>query len=142
MKRSPPPVRKARLKRGKGLTTKKTIARKRSQPRRQSRELDSGETDWSPETRGVVRRRSGGLCEWAGCNEVATDMHHRKLRRFGDHRPVNCLHLCDHHHNGVVHAEVLWARGHGFIVRSDLDPEDVVIHHGCPLSCQKDHVNG
>lgn len=142
MKRSGPPKRKARLKTGKTLIRRTRIRSKREAPRRQSREDDSGENDWTPETRAIVRRRSGGLCEWAGCNAVATDMHHRKLRRFGDHRPVNCLHLCAFHHNGVIHAQVLYARGHGFIVRSTLDPEMVEIRHGCPLTCEIDHVNG
>lgn len=34
-------------------------------------------------TRSSVRARSGGICEWPGCTEPATEQHHRLNRKQG-----------------------------------------------------------
>jgi hypothetical protein len=65
---------------------------------------------------GAVLSRTGvilepGWCEWPGCNQPRTDLHHRLNRkdggRFGEMDvEVNCasylLAVCRHHHNGVT----------------------------------------
>lgn len=77
--------------------------------------------------RPIVTRRSQGMCERCGA-ERATDMHHRKLRRHGDHAPANLVHLCRTCHN--------WAHGNpaeallvGFIVPSWEEPRKAVVKH-------------
>ena len=106
----------------------KPIRKKRATPRRQTRDEtleDSGENDWSPEVRKEVRLRSGGMCELK-CNKIATSMHHRKLRRHGDHRAVNCIHL-DRGCHDWIHAHVFESYQLGWLVRSTLDPADVPV---------------
>lgn len=131
MKRSGPPARRTRLKARTPFVARKRIISKRVEPRRQNREMDSGENDWSAATRAEVRRRSSGVCEWPGCNWMADQMHHRKLRGFGDHRAVNCLHLCRAHH-AWIHAHPFEAYLHGWLVRSTLDPASVKVEFGEP----------
>lgn len=84
-------------------------------------------SDPMAEARPVVHARSGGMCERCGAAR-ATDVHHRQLRRHGDHKPANLVDLCRTCHN--------WAHGHpkdaqalGFIVPSWVDPRRVVILH-------------
>lgn len=57
-----------------------------------------------------------------GCTGAAAHVHHRKLRRFGDHRPVNLLDVCHVCHD-YIHGHVRWAYDHGWLVRSHDDPE-------------------
>lgn len=133
MKRGGPLARKTALKRGTSeLKTTKPIRKKRATPRRQTRDTsvaeESGENDWSPDTRRLVRLRSGGMCELK-CNRIADQMHHRKLRAHGDHRAENCLHLCRMHHDWI-HANVMDAYGRGWLVRSTLDPALVKVELG------------
>lgn len=127
------PLKRTELKRGTSqLKTTKRMKQKRATPRRQSRELeDTGverENDWSPETRRIVRLRSGGMCELK-CNRLAAEMHHRKLRKYGDHSPDNCLHVCDPHHDWI-HANPMDAYERGWLVRSTLDPALVKVELG------------
>lgn len=61
-----------------------------------------------------------------GCTVTAVAVHHRKLRRFGDHRPVNLLHVCRACHS-AIHADILTSYDFGLLVRSTLDPADVEI---------------
>jgi hypothetical protein len=119
----------------------KPMRKKRATPRRQTRDEtlneESGENDWSLEVRREVRLRSGGMCELR-CNRIAEQMHHRKLRGHGDHRAVNCLHICRPHpdwiHGAWVHDKTRDAEGKpydpyrlGWLVRSTLDPADVPV---------------
>lgn len=64
-------------------------------------------------TRDVVKERSGGMCEWPACPEMATDIHHRLNRkdggRHGEARerlngPQWLLHACREHHRKVTSA--------------------------------------
>lgn len=72
------------------------------------------------ETREAVRRRSGGVCE---CCEAApaTHIHHRQLRRGGNHLPPNLLDLCSSCHTRL-HGHVRYALDQGFIVSAYDDP--------------------
>lgn len=79
----------------------------------------------TPETRREVHSRSGGRCE-LGCGQVATHLHHRKLRRHGDHRAVNLLHVCFSHHDRI-HREVAESISRGWIVPSGADPANVPV---------------
>lgn len=47
-------------------------------------------------TREFVKRRSLEFCEAItdDCTYKAEEIHHIKLRRFGDHTPKNLLHVC------------------------------------------------
>jgi hypothetical protein len=130
-------MKRTELKRGTSqLKSTKRMKQKRATPRRQTRDetiAEAGaENDWSPETRRIIRLRSGGMCELK-CNRIATEMHHRKLRGHGDHRPENGLHVCDQHHDwihgGWVHDKRVDDQGEpydpyrlGWLVRSTLDP--------------------
>lgn len=78
--------------------------------------------------RPIVRDRSRGVCERCGM-AAATDMHHRKLRRHGDHDPANLVHLCRACH-GAVHAKPEAAHAAGFIVWRHEDPRALPIEHG------------
>lgn len=80
------------------------------------------------EARPVVRERSREVCERCGMAR-ATDMHHRKLRRHGDHAPANLVHLCRACHN-AVHADPKAAHAAGFIVWRHEDPREIAIEHG------------
>lgn len=113
MKRSAPLTRRTGLKRSSTL--------KRSQMRRKP-----PPPGFSEETKAAVRRRSGNVCELSGCSERAVHFHHRKLRRFGDHRDVNCLHLCLWHHE-AIHANPGKSYLLGWLVRSTLDPAVVPV---------------
>lgn len=83
--------------------------------------------DWPAKVRKAARQRSGGRCELCGFAE-ATHLHHRQLRRHGDHRIVNALHVCATCH-GRVHSDrdVQVAYDAGWLVRSFLDPADVAV---------------
>lgn len=56
----------------------------------------------------IVAMRSGGLCEFPGCDRVAQDPHHRYERGFGGvgkkgpawiNDPCNILAACRHHND-------------------------------------------
>lgn len=133
MRRGGPLARKTPMKRGDSqLTTKKRMKRKRATPRRQTRDETiadpDAENNWSPETRREVRLRSGGMCELK-CNRIASEMHHRKLRSHGDHRPENCLHLDTRCHEWI-HAHPMESHERGWLVRSTLDPALVKVELG------------
>lgn len=80
------------------------------------------------EARPVVRERSRGVCERCG-QARASDMHHRQLRRHGDHAPANLVHLCRVCH-AAVHAKPEAAHAAGFIVWRHEDPRETPIDHG------------
>lgn len=83
------------------------------------------------ESRPIVEVRSGGVCERCGIAR-ATNIHHRKLRRHGDHRPANLVHLCGTGTTGChghVHANVQESYELGFLVRSTNNPRIVPVKH-------------
>lgn len=74
-----------------------------------SRQVNRRAMDTGPKriVRDLVRERSGGMCEWPVCPQLATDVHHRLGRkqggRHGDARErINgaawLLHACRPHH--------------------------------------------
>lgn len=77
--------------------------------------------------RPVVGERSGGMCERCGAAR-ASDVHHRKLRRFGDHLAANLLHLC-HACHMWVHANIAASQVAGWILHSWDDPRAVPVKH-------------
>jgi hypothetical protein len=72
------------------------------------------------ETRATVRRRSGGTCECCALSP-ATHVHHRQLRRCGDHSAPNLLDLCSTCHTRL-HNRVRYALDTGMIVSAYDDP--------------------
>lgn len=118
------------MQRKNALKTTTPVNPRRKQPRRQSRELEeAGEervNSWAPEVQREVLARSHGVCEWSGCANRGREMHHRKLRRYGDHRAANALHLCKSHHD-LIHAHPMESYEAGLLVRSTLDPALVTV---------------
>lgn len=85
-------------------------------PRRKARVSTAKRLDViSDATRAEVARRSNGRCEI--CRRRADHMHHRKLRRHGDHSAANLLHLCFRCH-AWIHANVAESYERGWLVRS------------------------
>lgn len=83
-------------------------------------------------TASVVAMRSGGYCEYLGCDQRGQQFHHRKPRGMGGsrnpsiHSPSNILHLCSAHHEWVEsHRRV--ARDLGLLVTAAQDPERVFV---------------
>jgi hypothetical protein len=72
------------------------------------------------EVRNAVRRRSGGVCECCGA-APGTHLHHRQLRRSGDHTATNLLDLCATCHQRL-HNRVRFALDQGMIVSAYDDP--------------------
>lgn len=73
--------------------------------------------DILPSVRAFVQDRSQGVCERPGpvCTHWATDMHHIKRRsQLGEHTATNLIHLC-HADHMYVHANVAWAKEHGYL---------------------------
>lgn len=104
------------------LRPKGTIKR---QAKNRSRRRPPGFTD---EVKAAVRRRSRNRCEIGGCLNRATQFHHRKLRRYGDHRAVNCLHCCLVHHD-LIHAKPELSYLMGWLVQGHRDPAEVPVLH-------------
>jgi 5-methylcytosine-specific restriction endonuclease McrA len=78
------------------------------------------------EVRAGVIRRGGGRCERCGRIEWRGHLHHRKSRRYRDHRPCNLLYLCGRCHHDVHH-DPLYRVGDrlaGWVLRGDQVPED------------------
>lgn len=78
-----------------------------------------------PKTALAVRQRSNLLCE-ACAAARAVHIHHRKLRRFGDHTLINLLHVCSDCHDSI-HGNPTDSYGRGLLVHSYHDPVDVVV---------------
>ena len=73
--------------------------------------------------RTAVRRRSGEMCEI--CRKVkASHLHHRQLRRHGNHTVENLIHCCAKCH-GEIHSNVEVALMLGWLVPSWADPATV-----------------
>ncbi|KQT75384.1 HNH endonuclease [Microbacterium sp. Leaf436] len=77
--------------------------------------------------RPAVQSRSKGRCEKCGL-QAATDIHHRKLRRHGDHAPANLVHLCRTCHN-LVHDKGYKEPESGFLLKSWDNPRVVRVRH-------------
>jgi hypothetical protein len=109
-----------------------------------------GRTDVEPDFRGTDRdpdiptaereavyERSRGegdvrRCEATAsrrCSGVAVHLHHRKLRRHGDHRAVNLLDVCAQCHHDI-HAQPAASYLRGLMVRSADDPATVALTPG------------
>lgn len=88
---------------------------------------EEAERDISSVVRAEVSERSGGRCEVGGpdCWGAAVQKHHRKLRRFGDHRAVNLLDVCIPCH-AYVHTLGREAYLRGWLVNSNLDPAKIL----------------
>lgn len=100
---------------------------RRTTPRRPKRATSEQPDPVTPATRAAVAVRSGGRCEARvaeRCRGLGQHVHHRKLRRHGDHRPVNLLHVClachAHIHSSPFAREAYARR---FLLRSHMDPE-------------------
>ena len=81
--------------------------------------------------RPIVEARSGGVCERCGAVRAAS-IHHRKLRRHGDHAPANLVHLCGSGTTGChgwVHANPAAALLEGFMCPSWEDPRLQPVKH-------------
>ncbi len=77
-------------------------------PAKPKRARDTGP---SQRVRGLVALRSGGICEWPGCGQQATDQHHRLNRKAGGrhgemaeriNQAAWLLHACRDHHRVVT----------------------------------------
>lgn len=125
MKRTPLKAGKP-LTRRTGLQSSSKLKRSRPKARRPS------PNDFPEEVKANVRRRSGNRCEIRAegvCTGRATQFHHRKLRRHGDNREVNCLHGCDACHDHV-HAHPGKSYLMGWLVKAELDPARVPVKRG------------
>lgn len=90
--------------------------------------------------RPVVHERSGGMCERC-CARRATDVHHRQLRRHGNHEPANLVDLCRECHEWV-HKHPAEATAAGFIVSGRVDPRTVTLRHGLYGRVRLDDAGG
>src|SRR4051794_9411784 len=73
----------------------------------------------TPEVRATVRARAHGRCEL--CGATGTAVHHRKLRRHGDHSVPNLVLLCGTCHS-KVHTRGSWSYENGWLLRAHQDP--------------------
>lgn len=100
-------------------------------PKRKAMKRKPPPPGFTEETKKTVRRRSAGRCE-AGtskCTGGGAHFHHRKLRRSGDHRAVNCLLVCPACHEHI-HANPTMSYLMGFLVHEWQDPADVLVKVG------------
>jgi hypothetical protein len=101
---------------------------KRKTPLRSHRRVDKELEAMHP----LVQARSRGFCEvrcWARCQERAAHIHHRKLRRNGDHSLSNLLHVCFACHT-LIHMAGGKAYERGWLVRSGDDPAEIPVQVG------------
>lgn len=80
----------------------------------------------TPLDRAIVLARSGGRCEWANldmerCTNPAVHLHHKLLRRHGDHSPENLMHVCAAHHDWI-HRNVAESYQLGYLRRQPATP--------------------
>lgn len=128
-------MRQSELKRKTPLKAGKPLARtewKRRRPKqKKSRPKLKRDNEFPEIVKAAVRRRSGNRCEMQSsvCTGRAVHFHHRKLRRFGDNREVNCLHACTACHD-FAHLHRVLAELMGWIVRSTQDPAKVPVRKG------------
>jgi hypothetical protein len=125
--RSKPLQRKTPMPRGTVGLRRTELARGSGLKRGKSARLRAREADL-PAARDALRDRSGGVCEWPGCTEPATDPHHRCIadRERGVHDPDRMADLCAGHHRHV-HANPKQSYRDGWLIRSNSIEE-----HPCP----------
>lgn len=87
-------------------------------------------TEFTPATRRVILERDGSRCVRClrAVEGAPASIHHRKLRRHGDHSAANGIVLCGTGTTGChgwVHAHPELAYAHGWMVHSWDDPESV-----------------
>lgn len=93
----------------------------------------------TPEVRAQVHARSGGKCEArfsVACSGEGQHLHHRKLRRHGDHRAVALLDTCWNCHTAApdsIHRDTKRAVKQGMLVPSWNDPAEVPVVPGPEL---------
>lgn len=95
------------------------------------RKLRGMATGFAPATKQTVTERSGGVCERCGVAR-AVHLHHRLLRRFGNHTVANALHVCVWCHDNI-HTHVGLSYDCGWMIehRSGIAPEDApVVYRG------------
>lgn len=132
--RATTPIKRTAIKRRSPIRTDEDRAKQRRRTEYQNKP-DPGLRDGItlPEGLRVVRERAGGLCEVrasTSCTGVHEETHHRKPRRFRDHRPVNLLATCGNCHTQAedsIHRNPLRAHEHGWLVWSYEDPLDVPV---------------
>lgn len=68
-----------------GYRPTSTFAPRPREPFTTKAKVQKAQTDTGPtrSVRGLVSKRSGGMCEWPGCPEQATDKQHRLGRKQG-----------------------------------------------------------
>lgn len=85
------------------------------------------EKDISAATRAAVYARSGGMCEAPvsdRCTGQGVSLHHRKLRRHGDHSEANLIHLCAFCHHDT-HANPARSYLNGWLLRMTDEPDKI-----------------
>jgi hypothetical protein len=101
------------------------------QPKRPSRPTGyPSQSGFSDAVKAKVRARSGGWCEArivGVCTGRASQIHHRKLRRHGDHRLITALHLCLECH-AFAHDHPEFSYRMGLLVQAHRDPKTVPVH--------------
>ena len=75
-------------------------------------------------TRTLVTRRAQNRCERCGCWAPAPHLHHRKLRRHGDHTPSNAIAVCFTCHE-LIHRTADYETG--FLLHSWDNPEETPV---------------
>lgn len=113
------------LKRKTPLTSRTGLTR--SAPKRRKRRP----TGFSPEVREQVRRRACFRCEatTSACTGKLEEIHHRKLRRHGDHRLQNSLGVCRACHR-FIHDNPTVSYIMGHLVHEYDDPADIPVRRG------------
>jgi hypothetical protein len=131
MERGKPLERKTALKRGDSQLKRTELKRGESRLRRSRWKPKPTVDPVTPATRRAVRARSRGRCEARvirTCTGVAEHVHHRKLRRYGDHRACNLLDVCHRCHDHI-HANPRWSYRWGWLVRQADDPTTRLAGH-------------
>ena len=92
-------------------------------PTRRTRNTVSG---FSDAVKSEVAHRSQGNCEanLPDCSGRASHVHHRQLRRWGDHSEANALHVCFRCHDRI-HRMGDEAYNRGLLVHGWDDPASI-----------------
>lgn len=107
MKPSSGPKRKAKLKPGRPPVRKTHMQRSGPPKKKTLVQLKEEGKDWPDHVREAALRRAGHQCEVGleGCKVfMGLQLHHRKLRRHGDHRLENAIVACFWCHQISPHA--------------------------------------
>lgn len=81
----------------------------------------------APTTQEILyRSRFNCEARLEGCQGRGHHLHHRKLRRHGDHRAINGLHVCAPCHSDI-HSMGAAAYELGLLVHSWDDPADIPV---------------